>query len=162
MKYRPVAIAALVLLLLDTGMRISSAKKLTTRHLDLRNRRIHELWAKGGKYLDYVLSDRCARVLELHIAINGVRSAVFPQDIRTLRRWVEEVGQLAGAKIHPHKFRHTFATTLMRITKDVKLVQQAMGHSSLQSTTQYLERSEDEIRSELDKLWTYQQSLIRR
>ena len=38
---------------------------------------------------------------------------------------------------HPHRFRHTFATTLYSLTGDIRLVQKLLGHSHIQTTTVY-------------------------
>lgn len=51
---------------------------------------------------------------------------------------ISNLGKLAGVPdTHPHKFRHTFATTLYAITGDLRLVQKLLGHSHIQTTTIY-------------------------
>ena len=45
---------------------------------------------------------------------------------------------LTGKGISTHKFRHTFATQLIRRGVDVRTVQELLGHSSLQTTAKYL------------------------
>jgi integrase/recombinase XerD len=45
----------------------------------------------------------------------------------------------AGVKdVHPHKFRATAATHMLRAGIDVKTVATVLGHSSLQTTMGYL------------------------
>jgi site-specific recombinase XerD len=36
--------------------------------------------------------------------------------------------------VHPHMLRHTYATERYRETKDIRLVQRALGHASLPTT----------------------------
>ena len=42
-----------------------------------------------------------------------------------------------------HKFRSTYATTLLRNGVDIRTVQKLMGHSDLGSTMRYLRPEED-------------------
>jgi integrase/recombinase XerD len=39
--------------------------------------------------------------------------------------------------VHPHTLRHTFATELYKHTKDLALVQKALGHASISTTMIY-------------------------
>lgn len=51
---------------------------------------------------------------------------------------IERLGEKANVKdAYPHRFRHTFATTLYAITGDLRLVQKLLGHSNIQTTTVY-------------------------
>lgn len=51
--------------------------------------------------------------------------------------------------IHPHTLRHTFATDLLRKTKNLRLVQKALGHSSISTTTIYTHIVDDELEEAL-------------
>ena len=54
-----------------------------------------------------------------------------------LRAMVKRRGRKAGLghkDVHPHMLRHTFATELYRQTKDIRLVQKALGHADLSTT----------------------------
>ncbi|HDR6247921.1 TPA: tyrosine-type recombinase/integrase [Bacillus cereus] len=56
-------------------------------------------------------------------------------------------------KIHPHLFRHTHATMYYQKTKDIKQVQERLGHSHIQTTMNlYLHLSETDIREEWEKV----------
>jgi len=47
--------------------------------------------------------------------------------------------------VHPHLLRHTFATDLLRSTKNIRLVQKALGHASLSSTMIYTHVYDEEL-----------------
>ena len=53
--------------------------------------------------------------------------------------------------IHPHSFRHTYATELYHNTGDLKLVQELLGHSDIASTSIYAHVSEEKKAEEINK-----------
>lgn len=60
--------------------------------------------------------------------------------------------QKIGLNIHPHLFRHTHATMYYQETKDIKQVQERLGHSQIQTTMNlYLHPSDEDIRKVLEK-----------
>ena len=53
-----------------------------------------------------------------------------------------------GIDVHAHLFRHTHATIYYQTTKDIKQVQERLGHSQIQTTmNMYLHPSDEDIRS---------------
>lgn len=57
---------------------------------------------------------------------------------RRVERWCEEWGTRAKVNnCHPHRFRHTFATTVLTNTQRLEVVQQLLGHTSIQTTQVY-------------------------
>ena len=76
---------------------------------------------------------------------------IAPAFVRQMmRRYGERIG-LPPHKRHPHALRHTCGTELYRETKDLRLVQTVLGHSSPQVTQIYAHVSgadvEDALRS---------------
>lgn len=57
------------------------------------------------------------------------------------RRRIKWLGERAGIRrrVHPHVLRHTFARTLMDEGVPIRLIQEALGHSSLATTEKYLQ-----------------------
>ena len=53
---------------------------------------------------------------------------------------------------HPHAFRHTFATELLRKGVPLTAVGALLGHESLQSTARYTQPSEKDLREAVQKL----------
>ena len=67
-------------------------------------------------------------------------------DTRFLRTILSRIGSRSGLKrVHPHLLRHTFATDLLRETKNLPLVQKALGHSDIGTTQIYLHIVDDEL-----------------
>ena len=57
----------------------------------------------------------------------------------SVERFVKEAGEGAGVKgdHFPRRWRHTYATSLLRRGVDVHMVQRLMGHSNIQTTIRY-------------------------
>src|SRR5664280_496593 len=77
------------------------------------------------------------------------------------RRWTHlwddcnAIAKKAGLTcFHPHKFRATYATPLLRAGVDLKTVQKLLGHKNLESTMRYLARAESgKVRARVDAIW---------
>jgi integrase/recombinase XerC len=58
---------------------------------------------------------------------------------RSIHRIVVRAAKRAGiAGVHPHTFRHSFATHLLNRGVDIRLVMELLGHASLRVTQKYL------------------------
>lgn len=51
--------------------------------------------------------------------------------------------------VHPHMLRHTFATDLLRKTKNLRLAQKALGHAQITSTQIHTHIVDDELEEAL-------------
>ena len=60
-----------------------------------------------------------------------------------------------NVKLWIHDLRRTLAVSLYEVSKDLRIVEQALGHRSLATTTRYLEhRDPEKLRSLMNSLWT--------
>lgn len=74
------------------------------------------------------------------------RGARIPITPRMLRTKVAAACATAGIMdFHPHDFRHTFGSRLMRDTGNLKLTQEAMEHASIASTLRYTHVQQEEV-----------------
>ncbi|MDM0964521.1 tyrosine-type recombinase/integrase, partial [Clostridium perfringens] len=72
-------------------------------------------------------------------------------DDKGIRKMIETYSIKAGINKHitPHTLRHTYATDLLRETKNIRLVQKALGHSDISTTQIYLHIVDDEYEDAL-------------
>ncbi len=135
---------AIVRLLADSGMRLGSAVALDVEDLDLAAREAHLRCAKGNRlqtvvlprglcaHLREYLGDRVAGPL---LVGRGDRRISARQIQRRLALWLTRAGVRRHATVH--SLRHRFAIRLYQRTGDIYLVQQALGHRSIASSTVY-------------------------
>ncbi len=70
--------------------------------------------------------------------------------LRCLVKRLARKAQIPEAeKVSPHTLRHTFATDLYRETKNLRLVQKALGHASVATTQIYTHIVDEELEEAL-------------
>ncbi|MWP61574.1 MULTISPECIES: site-specific integrase [unclassified Gilliamella] len=63
----------------------------------------------------------------------------------------QQLSKACCVRVSPHRFRHTLATNLMRHPdRNVTLVKELLGHSSLSTTLEYIVTDHEQLRSCLD------------
>src|SRR5690606_20833910 len=70
-----------------------------------------------------------------------------------VRDWLANISDDVGIKLHPHLFRHTFATRLLRKGVDITTVSKLTGHSSISMTIKfYIQTTREEKQIAVEKL----------
>lgn len=137
---------AILLVLLDTGMRASELINLQLQDADLKANSI-KVMGKGRKERAVPISARTGQAIWRYLASRETRRPMDPLFItssgagltrRDLYHRLTEIGKRAGvANAHPHRFRHTFAITYLRNGGDVYTLQAILGHSTLEMVRHY-------------------------
>ena len=66
---------------------------------------------------------------------------------KTVRDDIKSLARKSGISwVHPHSFRHYYATTLLSKGINVKIVQKLLGHGNVRETSRYLHAVETDIR----------------
>lgn len=74
-------------------------------------------------------------------------SGALPQ---LMRDWSKAIG-IDSKKIHPHAFRHFFAKQYLKRNNDVIQLAEYLGHSNLDTTRIYLQKTLDEQKSDFNR-----------
>lgn len=142
----------IILLLLNTGMRVSEIANLNLIDVDLEGLVIR-VFGKGSKermvffmpsllpYLNNYLDD----IRPILLKSSDEKNALFigSKGSRITTRAIENILNDRAScaptpfKVTPHMLRHTFATGLLNNDVDIKMVQELLGHSSLSTTQIY-------------------------
>ena len=138
---------AVILFLLDTGVRVSECVSIRLDDVDWERRRVlvretknkHDRWVGFGERTaqavrDYVERFRGDRPGELFLTAAGEPMA-SGNTVRVILRRIAE--QLGLEKVHPHRFRHTFATWAIQSGAREIDVQMLLGHSDLAMVQRY-------------------------
>jgi site-specific recombinase XerD len=66
---------------------------------------------------------------------------------------VLEAGTSAGVagRHFPHRWRHSYATSLVRRGTDIHVVQRLMGHSNIATTSRYLHLQDADLLAAIDR-----------
>ena len=71
----------------------------------------------------------------------------------TLYRKIRRIGERAGiGKLHPHMLRHTYATRLYAVERDLLFVSDQLGHSNVSTTHIYAKTDSESRRSQVEKI----------
>lgn len=64
---------------------------------------------------------------------------------RGVQLMMRRLSQVTGIRIHPHKFRHTFATRALSAGVDVMALQRVLGHTTLAMVSRYVHYQKDDL-----------------
>ncbi len=149
----------LLRVMLEAGLRASELTHLRPEHLDMRTCRLVVREGKGAKDRVLWISDDLRDLVGRWLERRPSSPWLFPTrgggqlDTRYLRTMVKHYAVKAGVseaeRVSPHVLRHTFATDLLRETKNIILVQKALGHSDVSTTMVYTHVHDDELEAAL-------------
>ena len=135
------------------GLRLTEGLHLEVGDIDGQRMMVHVHRGKGAKDRYVPLPPRTLAMLRQYWATHRNPTLLFPATYRNqratvkepmgktsvqgaMRRVVVELGMCKSVSIHT--LRHSYATHLLEAGVSLRLIQQYLGHSSLQTTTVYL------------------------
>lgn len=155
-----------------TGIRVSELTNLRCDQLDLTRRRAQVI-GKGDKPRVIPLPEPLAELLGNDLEDVRARSSPFsehvfanprvapvgkgfgridPQGVAAICRSHARAANVSGPN-HPHRWRHTYATELVRAGMDLHVVQRLLGHAELETTVRYLHLQDGDLRNAIDHVF---------
>ncbi|MFZ2153974.1 MAG: site-specific tyrosine recombinase/integron integrase [Candidatus Moraniibacteriota bacterium] len=153
---------AILELLFSAGLRVSELSALNIEQINLQTQEF-SIIGKGSKMRVVFISDSAKSALEkyLHQRID-IDPALFirtnkigfkkEDDLRLTARSIQRIVKFYSRKagiikdVHPHTFRHSFATDLLSNGADIRSVQAMLGHSSITTTQIYTHVTNQQLR----------------
>lgn len=138
---------AIVMTAYAVGLRVSEVCALEPGDIDPKRRLIHVRHAKGGRDRYVPLPERVQFVLRAYWkAVRPKGQYLFPG--REVGSCVSHAAVRANLKagavkarikkrVTPHTMRHSFATHLLELGTDIRIIQMLLGHRSIRTTLRY-------------------------
>jgi len=129
------------------GLRVGEAVTVTHDDIDIVERTI-KVRGKGDRERVVPVSDRAMRVLAFTLAHRTAEPRLVPLHERSARKAITRLGERAGLarRASSHDMRATFATEAYAATKDLRAVQELLGHADSRTTQVYTGVSMDAMR----------------
>jgi len=140
---------AIMELFYSSGLRLAELVGLDLLHLDLADRTVRVL-GKGSKTRILPVGRKACEALRawlrerggvakpdamaVFVGRNGERLQARAIQLR-IAGWARRKG--LPARVYPHLFRHSFATHLLESSKDLRGVQELLGHADISTTQIY-------------------------
>jgi len=146
---------AIILVLLDTGLRASEFVALNIGDLDGATGALTVHRGKGNKARIVYVGLRAHKALLKYLMGRDDTGATAPMWVAQgtgarfkawgLRRQLLRLGQRAGVDCSPHAFRRTFAIESLRANMNIYVLAKLMGHSDIAVLRPYLKFVETDI-----------------
>jgi integrase/recombinase XerD len=136
---------AIILLMLDTGLRVGETCRLTVQDINNETGEILVVPYRSGlksRPRSVWIGKAARRALWLYRAGDPkkARDSLFDMTPIAIRLMLRRAGIAAKvADVHPHRLRHTFAIVYLRNGGDVFTLQRLLGHSDLSMVRHYLD-----------------------
>jgi integrase/recombinase XerC len=140
---------AIMELFYSSGLRLAELVALDLTHIDLADRTVRAL-GKGAKTRIVPVGRKAVEAIRawlreratlagideaaLFVGRNGGRLKARAIQLR-IAWWAKRKG--LPARVYPHLFRHSFATHLLESSKDLRGVQELLGHADISTTQIY-------------------------
>ncbi|HLH04425.1 MAG TPA: site-specific tyrosine recombinase/integron integrase [Bryobacteraceae bacterium] len=152
---------AILELLYGCGIRVSELIGINLDDIDLRQGWLR-VRGKGNKEREVPIADRAAEAITRYLANRAPQPgepALFLNsrgarlNDRQVRRLVKLYALVAtgDSTVHPHSFRHAFATHLLNDGADLRTIQELLGHARLSTTQKYTQVSLRDLQAVYDR-----------
>ena len=144
---------ALVEFLYSTGCRVSECSAMNIEDIDMLHRTAMIHHGKGDKERVVYVTAKCVYHLRKYLnSRNDDQSCLFlGKRGRLTKEGIEHIvtnlGKACGFRAHPHKFRHTLATNLVKRNAPLHMVQKILGHTDISTTMIYVDTDDTQVKT---------------
>ena len=145
---------AILSVLYYSGIRASELCALTVQDVALKQRRVRIQHGKGNKERIVPINEICRKDIENYLKYSRndlllltkeptpvlfLNSKGNPLTVRGLEYILDSIEKKTGTflDLHPHILRHSFATHLLENGADIRIIQELLGHESINATQIY-------------------------
>lgn len=144
-----------VLILLDTGIRVSEFCGLEKENIDWQAGTMKVFGKRGiygseKPYRIIPMSERVKEMINKYLSVYGDFKKVSPRAIQKMIRKIATKTDIRQ-KVSPHILRHTFAVNCLKKDINLRTLQLMMGHCSIAITQIYLSLTPQDIIKEFQK-----------
>ena len=159
---------AILELLYASGLRVSELVNVKLSDMDIRNRTIRVL-GKGRKERLVMFSKSCQATLidylknsredllrrnksDFSLDFLFLNSQGKQLTTRGVQYIIDDIQNKTGCNygLHPHTLRHTFATHLLEGGADLRVIQELLGHESINTTQIYTHVTEEAMKAQFN------------
>lgn len=141
------------------GLRASEIINLEARDLDLTRGFIFVREGKGGKDRLVPMTAGYEKEIKEYLELRELQpqDRLFPMTRQGLYQMIKRYGGLSGIEkergepVTVHSLRHTYGVQSVLAGVDLRSLQRAMGHSSLEITAIYLEMTAEDLKKAYEK-----------
>lgn len=147
-------------LMYASGLRVSETANLMLDDIDFHDQ-ILRIKGKGSKerlvpfydlanewlstYIEQARSEWMVHETHSYVFVNQRGKQLTARGIQYRMQQIADQSQL-HVHVHPHMFRHSFATHLLDHGADLRVVQELLGHTSLSTTQIYVHVTQDRLK----------------
>jgi integrase len=108
------------------------------------------LWPLRGHHAEMVFTYVARRTRKRANLVKGNRYPITYSGLKSAWKRIRAAAGVIDFRFHD--YRHDFATKLLRETRNLKLVQKALNHADIKTTTKYAHVVDDEVAAGLDAM----------
>jgi site-specific recombinase XerD len=153
---------AMVMLFLQSGLRVSELVKLKIQDVDFASHEITVRQGKGRKDRGVPLVKQAEVALKAYLAVRDAQpeyDEVFiarngtSMDVRTVRYRIHKYYKEAGIKkkASVHTLRHTFSTHQIHNGLKLNQLKEVLGHRRMETTYKYVHLDRTNLRTEMEQ-----------
>lgn len=161
---------AIIELLYVSGIRVAELCSIKMLDMQMKQRAIR-INGKGKKQRIVLFTEETQKTIEKYIKevrsqlilskksnhrnyvfLNSNGNPLTPRGVEYILENIEKKTGI-GLSLHPHIFRHSFATTMLNKGADLRTIQKILGHENLATTQIYTHIITDKIKDNYDKFF---------